>query len=395
MGEQALEGIRVLDLGNIIAGPWAGTILADFGADVIKIERPGDGDMLRGMGRYRDLWFTVDGRNKRTVTLNLKTEKGKEILTELMKKSDILIQNFRPGTFERIGFDWEKIHDINPRLIYVCVSGYGQTGPKSGKPGFDRMGLAEGGTLEVTGEAGRAPIKSGLSLGDFSTAMMACIGALMALHYRDITGEGQMIDACRTETMVRMQESIIAEYSYDGSIRTRMGNGTTITMPSGHFLTKDGKYLCISVSGDKLFNTWAEKIGREDLITDPRYCCQAQRMIPENRDALNVICAQWALEHTIDECLSVLGDDVPCAKVFNVVDIVNDPQYKYRNMILDVPTEEFGTIKMQGIVPKLSETPGKVRWPGKSLGYFNEEVYGELLNMTEEDLNILKNEGVI
>lgn len=395
MGKQALEGIKVLEVGNIVAGPWASTMLGDFGADIIKIEPPKGGDLMRGMGRVKDLWYCVEGRNKKCVTLNLKTEKGREILTELIKSADILFQNFRPGVFARMGFTWEKIHELNPRLIYVTSSGYGQDGPKAHKPGFDRMGLAEGGFLEVSGEEGRVPIKPGLSVADFYTAMFACIGALIALHNRETTGEGQMIDACLTDSMVRLQESIIAEYSYDGAIRTRIGNATTVTMPAGHFLTKDGKYFCISVTGDKLFNAWARKIGREDLIEDPRYCTQAQRSIDENRDAINKICEEWTREHTIDECLESMGDDIPCAKVYNVVDILNDEQYKFRNMILDVPTEKFGVIKMQGVVPKLSDTPGEVKFAGKPLGYFNEEIYTGVLGMTKEEISRLKEEGVI
>lgn len=395
MSKQALEGIKVLEVGNIIAGPWASTMLGDFGADIIKVEPPKTGDLMRGMGRIKDLWYCVEGRNKKCITLNLKTEEGRKLLTELIKGADIMFQNFRPGVFARMGFTWEKIHELNPKLIYVTSSGYGQDGPKAHKPGFDRMGLAEGGFLEVSGEAGRVPIKPGLSVADFYTAMFACIGALIALHHREETGEGQMIDACLTDSMVRLQESIIAEYSYDGTIRTRIGNTTTVTMPAGHFLTKDDKYFCISVTGDKLFNTWAKKIGREDLITDPRYCSQEMRSIAENRDAINNICAEWARTKTIDECLEAMGDDIPCAKVFNAADIVNDEQYKFRHMILDVPTEKFGTIKMQGITPKLSATPGEVKFAGKPLGWFNEEVYSKVLGLSEDDIVKLNEQGVI
>ncbi|MCI2106082.1 MAG: CoA transferase [Intestinimonas sp.] len=395
MGEQALKGIKVLEVGNIVAGPWAGTLLGDFGADVIKVEPPKTGDLMRGMGRIKDLWFCVEGRNKRCITLNLKSEKGKEMMAELIKEADILLQNFRPGVFDRMGFTWERIQELNPRLIYVCSSGYGQTGPKAKKPGFDRIGLAEGGFLEVTGEPDRAPIKPGISVADFYTALFAALGAMMALYHRDVmgTGKGQMIDCCLTDTMLRMQESILAEYSYDGTIRTRIGNGTFVTIPSGHFKTKDGKYLVLSVTGDKLFNMWAEKIGRADMITNSKYNNQEARQ--KARDEINQICADWALEHTIDECLRILGDDIPAAKVYNVVDILNEQQYKVRNMILDVATEKFGTIKMQGIVPKMSETPGEVKWAGKPLGYFNDEIYSKVLHKSQEEIEQMKSEGVI
>lgn len=395
MKEKALEGIKVLEVGNIVAGPWASTLLGDFGADIIKVEPPKTGDLMRGMGRIKDLWFCVEGRNKKCITLNLKSERGKELLTELIKDADVLFQNFRPGVFERMGFTWEKIQKINPRLIYVCCSGYGQTGPKAHKPGFDRIGLAEGGFLEVTGEPGRAPIKPGISVADFYTALFAALGAMIALYHRDALGgrKGQMLDCCLTDTMLRMQESIIAEYSYDGTIRTRIGNGTFVTIPSGHFETKDGKYLVLSVTGDKLFNKWATKIGREDMITDPKYNNQEARQ--QARDEINQICADWALEHTIEECLQILGDDIPAAKVYNVVDILKEEQYKVRDMILSVPTEKFGTIEMQGIVPKMSDTPGEVKWAGKPLGFFNNDVFTNVLHLSAEEIEQLKNEGVI
>ncbi len=394
MSRMPMEDIKVLEVGNIVAGPWGSTMLADFGAKVIKVEPPKGGDLMRGMGRIKDLWFCVDNRNKYCITLNLKSEKGREILSDLIKDCDVLFQNFRPGVFDRLGFSYEHLKELNPRIIYVTASGYGQNGPKAHKPGFDRMGLAEGGFLEVSGEKDGAPIKPGISVADFYTAMFGCIGALMALHNRDITGKGQHIDTCLTDSVLRLQESIIAEYSYDGAVRTRIGNGTTVTMPAGHFLTKDGRWFCISVTGDKLFNTWAERIGRADLIENPKYCNQQQRSIPENREEINAICAAWVKEHSIDDCLKILGDEIPCSKVFNAVDIVNEEQFKVRDMILDVPTEKFGVIKMQGIVPKLDENPGQVRWAGKPLGFFNDQIYKEL-GYSPEEISKLKDEGVI
>lgn len=395
MNEQALKGIKVLEVGNIVAGPWAATLLGDFGADVIKVEPPKSGDLMRGMGRIRDLWFCVEGRNKRCITLNLKTEKGKEIMTQLMKEADVLFENFRPGVFDRMGFTWERIQEINPRLIFVCSSGYGLTGPKAHKPGFDRIGLAEGGFLEVTGEPGRAPIKPGISVADFYTAQFAALGAMMALYHRDVlgTGKGQLIDCSLTDSMLRLQESILAEYSYDGAVRTRIGNAAVVTVPSGHFRTKDDKYLVMTMTGDKLFKAFAEKVNHPEWLTDPRYSTQEARQ--NHRNELNDFTANWVLSHTIDECLSILGDDIPAAKVYNVEDIMKEPQYKARDMILDVPTEKFGTIKMQGIVPKMSATPGQVKWAGKPLGYFNNEVFTDVLHMTKEEIAQLKTDGVI
>ena len=250
-------------------------------------------------------------------------------------------------------------------------------------------------TTFITGFPGEPPVKPGISVADFYTAMFACMGAMFAIYNRDVvgTGEGQMIDCCLTESMLRLQESIIAEYSYDGTIRTRIGNGTLVTVPSGHFLTKDGKYLVLSVSGDKLFKQWCESMGRPELAAVEDYKTGAGRTA--NREEINAICAEWAREHTIEECLEVLGDDIPNCPVYNVADIMQDEHFKARNAIVDVDTEQFGTLKMQNCVPKMYGTPGEIKWAGAPLGKFNEEVYGEKLGLTPEDLAKLKEEGVI
>ncbi|MCL1874961.1 MAG: CoA transferase [Synergistaceae bacterium] len=391
---QALEGLKVVEVGHILAGPWCGTLMADFGAEVIKVEPPKDGDMIRGMGRVKDLWYCVEGRNKKNITLNLKEQKGKEILKELLKDADVLIENFRPGVFSKLGFSWEILQEINPRLVYVCSSGYGQTGPYSHRPGFDRIGLALGGFLEVTGFPGEPPIKPGLSACDFYTAMLACSAAMFAIYSRDVvgTGKGQMIDCCLTESALRIQESIIAEYSYDGSIRTRIGNGTNVTIPSGHFLTKDDKYLVLTVSGDKLFKKFTEVTGMPELAENPEYSTGPLRT--KNREELNEITAKWARSHTIDECMAALGDEIPNCKVYNVEDIMKDEHFKARNAIIQVQTEKFGEISMQNVSPKMMGTPGEVKWAGAPLGKFNQEIYARL-GYTEEQIKDLEANGVI
>jgi len=395
MAKQALEGLKVLEIGNILAGPWCGTMMADFGAEVIKVETPKVGDLMRGMGRIKDLWYAVEGRNKKNITINLKSEKGKELFVKLIKDADILLENFRPGVFAKLGFTWDILQEINPRLVYVCSSGYGQTGPNAKKPGFDRIGLALGGFLEVTGEAGGPPIKPGISAADFYTALFACTGAMFAIYNRDVigTGKGQMVDCCLTESTLRLQESIIAEYSYDGNIRTRIGNGTFVTIPSGHFLTADDKWIVLSVSGDKLFCIWAEAVGRSDLITNPEYNNPQGRQ--RNREEINQIAEDWIKLHTVEECLEKFGDQIPCAKVYNVEDILNDEHFKARNAIIDVPTENFGTIKMQNVTPKMSDTPGEVKWAGAPLGKYNNEIFKEKLGLSEEEIAELQEEGVI
>ncbi len=395
MGRQALEGLKVIEVGNIIAGPWCGSMLADFGATVIKVEQPGTGDMIRGMGRIKDLWYTIEARNKKNITLNLKDPKGKEILWKLIEGADVLIENFRPGVFKKLGFTWEEMHKRNPRLIYSVASGYGTTGPYSHKPGFDRMGLALGGFLEVTGYPDTPPVKPGLSVADFYTALFGCAAVMFAIYDRDVngSGEGQMIDCCLTESILRLQESIIAEYSIDGTIRTRIGNGTTVTVPSGHFLTKDGRYLALSVSGDKLYRICMEKIGRPDMVEKEEYKTGTGRTA--HREEINKVFADWALEHTIDECLSILGDDIPNNRIYNAADIVKDPQFAFRNDIIEVESPKFGKFKMQNVVPKMSGTPGEVRWLGADLGAFNHEVLHDMLGYSDEEIEKFKAAGTI
>jgi len=391
---QALEGLKVVEVGHILAGPWCGTLMADFGAEVIKVEPPEEGDMIRGMGRVKDLWYCVEGRNKKNITLNLKDQKGKEILKNLIKDADVLIENFRPGVFKKLGFGWEILQEINPRLVYLCSSGYGQTGPYSHKPGFDRIGLALGGFLEITGFPGEPPIKPGISACDFFTAMLACAGVMFAIYNRDVvgTGKGQMIDCCLTESALRIQESIIAEYSYDGSIRTRIGNGTNVTIPSGHFLTKDDHYLVLTVSGDKLFRKFTEIIGMPELADKPEYSTGPLRT--KHRDEINEIAAKWARSHNINDCMTALGDEIPNCKVYNVEDIMKDEHFKARNAIIQVPTEQFGEISMQNVTPKMTGTPGEVKWAGAPLGKFNQEIYTRL-GYSDEQIKEMEANGTI
>lgn len=395
MSRQALEGLKVVEVGNILAGPWCGSMLADFGARVIKVEPPKTGDLMRGMGRIKNLWFSVESRNKQNVTLNLKSDEGKKILWQLIEDADVLIENFRPGVFEKLGFSWEEMHRRNPRLIYTVASGYGRTGPYAPRPGFDRMGLAMGGFLEVTGYPDTPPVKPGISVADFYTAMFSCMAVMFAIYDRDINGngEGQMIDCALTESVLRLQESIIAEYSYDGAIRTRIGNGTTVTVPAGHFKTKDSKYLAVSITGDKLYQLCMTKIGRQDMIDNPNYQSTIDRAA--HREEINDEFAKWALEHTLEDCLAILGEDIPSSPIYTVEDIMKDPQFAFRNDIVEVETEQFGKIKMQNVCPKMSATPGEIKWPGQPLGKFNRAVYGDLLGYTEEQLAKLEADGVI
>lgn len=393
--KQALEGLKVVEVGNILAGPFCGTMLADFGAEVIKVEPPKEGDLMRGMGRIKDLWFCVEGRNKKTVSLNLKDPRGKELLLALLKDADVLVENFRPGVFAKLGFTWEKLHEHNPRLIFMSSSGYGQTGPYSHRPGFDRIGMAMGGLLHITGFPDGPPIKPGLSLADFITALFGCIGVMFAVYSRDVvgTGQGQRVDCALTESMLRILESVLVEYNLEGYVRNRVGNATFVTIPSGHFLTKDDQYLVLTVAGDKVFADFARAIGRADLLESEEYRTAVGRM--RNMNELNKIAAEWARAHTIEECMAALGEEIPNCKVYTAADIMKDPHFAEREMFVTVPTKKFGEITMQGITPKMSGTPGQVKWAGPAIGAFNEEIYCGKLNLSKEEYEKLKAEGVI
>lgn len=385
----------MVELGNILAGPFCGTLMADFGAEVIKVEPPNVGDLMRGMGRIDEIWFAVEARNKKNITLNIQHPQGKLLLEKLLRDADIVTENFRPGVLAKLGFSWARLQEINSRLIYVCSSGYGQTGPYAHRPSLDRIGLATGGVLHVSGFPDGPPMKTGLSVCDFMTAMFGCIGAMFAVYNRDVvgTGIGQIVDCSLSETALRIQESIIAEYSYDGTIRERMGNEAIVTSPADHFLTKDNKYLILTVVGDKVFNQFARAIHQEELMDNPKFNNAKGRMV--YRKDLNKIAAEWASKYTLDECLSALGSEVPCSKVFNVEDVMNFEQFKFRDDIIKVATKQFGEICMQGIVPKLSGTPGEVKWAGEELGRFNEEIYCGKLGLSREELDQLKTDGVV
>ena len=391
----ALDGLKVIELGSAVSAPFCAALLADFGANVIKIESPKGGDMLRGMGNYKDLWFAVENRNKKNITLNLKTPEGVEILNRLLVDADILIENMRPGALGRLGFSWETVHEKFPKVIMVSISGYGQTGPYASKPGFDRLGVAMGGLTFVTGPADGEPTRPGFSIADYTTGAYGLIGALIALYNRDVVGSGlgQHIDASLYESIMRMNECNIADYSYKGTIRHRTGNSHPSTIPGGNFLTKDNQYLVLACGGEKLFRLFASKIGREDLLTDERYSSGEARIA--NRDEINRIAADWIKAHTMEECRSIFGDDIPNGAVYSVKDMFEDPHIAERKDLVQVETDKFGEITMQGIYPKLSGTPGEIKWAGGRLGQFNDEVYGEILGMSKEEMQTLAEKGII
>jgi len=399
--ERPLEGLRVLELGSLIAGPFATRIMAEFGAEVIKVERPGAGDPLR-VWRYVDprtetsLWWALQSRNKKLVTLNVGHQDGQALAKRLAAEADILVENFKPGTLEKLGLGWDALHELNPRLILVRVSGYGQTGPYKDRPGFANIGEAMGGIRYVTGEPGRAPVRSGISLGDSLASLYAVIGALIAVHARDVLGrgEGQVVDVALYEAVFNLMESMVPEFDVAGIVRERTGSSLPGITPSNTYCSGDGSYVAIGGNSDAIFKRLMKAIGRPELGEDPRYKTNADRT--EHAEELDALIEEWVQLHPTGEILRILDEAaVPVGPIYSVDDIVEDEQYQAREMLLETEIEGIGPVKMPGLVPKLSETPGGVEWYGGLLGAHNEEVYGGLLGLSAEEIERLSEEGVI
>ena len=399
--ERPLGGLRVLELGSLIAGPFATRIMAEFGADVIKVERPGTGDPLRSW-RYVDprtetsLWWAVQSRNKKLVTLDLNHPDGLDLAKRLAAESDILVENFKPGTLEKLGLGWEVLHELNPRLILVRVSGYGQNGPYKDRPGFANIGEAMGGLRYVTGEPDRPPVRTGISLGDSLASLYAVIGALMAVHARDARGggEGQVVDVALYEAVFSLMESMIPEHDVAGVVRERTGAALPGITPSNSYCTGDGSYVAIGANSDAIFKRLMSVIGRPELGEDPRYGTNAERT--EHAEELDGMIEEWTERHTLEKILRALEEaDVPAGPIYSVADIVQDEQYRAREMIVEGKIEGVGPVKMPGLVPKLSETPGEVEWYGGPLGAHNEDVFGGLLGLSGEEIERLSGEGAI
>ena len=375
--------------------------MAEFGAEVIKVERPGVGDPLRTW-RYVDprtetsLWWALQSRNKRLVTLNVGHPDGLDLAKRLAAQSDILVENFKPGTLEKLGLGWDVLHELNPRLILVRVSGYGQTGPYKDRPGFANIGEAMGGIRYVTGEPGRAPVRSGISLGDSLASLYAVIGALMAVHARDVRGggEGQIVDVALYEAVFNLMESMVPEYDVAGIVRERTGSSLPGITPSNTYCSKDGSFVAIGGNSDAIFKRLMGAIGRPELGDDPRYATNADRT--EHAEELDSLIEEWVEGRSTGEIMRTLADaDVPVGPIYTVEDVVEDEQYEAREMLLEAEVEGIGPVKMPGLVPKLSGTPGEVEWYGGALGSHNEEVYGGLLGLSAGEIGRLAEEGAI
>ena len=394
-----LKGIRVIEMGQLLAGPFVGSRLADFGAEVVKIETPGTGDPMREWGHHRykgkSLWWPTLARNKKSVTVNLREKEGQEIVRKLLSSADGLIENFKPGTLEKWGMSPEELHQINPKLIIVRVSGFGQTGPSAGRPGFASIGEAMGGIRFINGFPNTPPPRFGISLGDTLTAMFAVEGFLMALFERAANdGKGQIVDAAITESCFSMLESTLTEYDKCGIIRQPSGTGLANVAPSNIYPTSDDNFVVVAANLDAMFKRLCEAMDKTEWANDPRFLDHKAR--GNNASELDGLIADWTKTLTIKEIGQKLDDHgVVWGPINSIKEIIEDEQFKSRDMILEIEDETFGSLKVPGIVPKLSKTPGQVAWLGpQSAGSHNKEVLSDL-GFTEEEQKELLDKKII
>jgi crotonobetainyl-CoA:carnitine CoA-transferase CaiB-like acyl-CoA transferase len=389
-----LADIRVLELGQLIAGPFCGQLLGDLGAEVIKLEPPGVGDAMRDWGRGLPVWWSVIARNKKSATLNLREPRGQQLVRELVKVSDVVIENFRPGTMEKWGLGYEALAAINPKIIMVRVSGFGQSGPYAQRAGYGSVGEAMGGIRYIAGDPDRPPVRTGLSIGDSLAATFACMGALAALHHREKTGVGQVVDSAIYEAVLAMMESTIPEYSEGGLIRERSGAILPKTAPSNVYPTKSGEMIVMGANQDSVFARLCEAMGAAALAQDPRFVDHVAR--GEHQAELDKVISAWTATCEADPLLARLERfGVPAGRIYRAPDMLADPHFAARRSIVDVPHPTFRNLKMQDVFPRMSATQGAVRWPGPPLGAHNDEVYGGLLGIGAAERAALARDGII
>ena len=397
MQPSALNGLRVIELGQLIAGPFAAKILGEFGAEVIKIEPPGMGDPLRKWRLLKDgtsVWWQVQSRNKKSVSLDLRQPEAQEIVRRLVKEADVLIENFRPGTLEGWGLCWEELHALNPGLVMLRISGYGQTGPYRDRPGFGVIGEAMGGLRYLTAEPGRTPVRVGVSIGDSLAALQGVIGVLLALYHRNAQGaEGQVIDVALYESVFSVMESLLPEYSAFGVVREPSGSALPGIAPTNAYRCADGGFALIAGNGDGIFKRLMSQIGRDDLGAEPSLADNAGRVA--RAEELDAAIGAWAAQRPLHEVLKALDDArVPAGRIYNARDISEDPHFRARDMILETRLPDGQVIEVPGIVPKLSLTPGRVGGLAPSLGADTEAVLKQA-GVSESALTELRSKGII
>lgn len=392
----ALRGIRVIEMGQLIAGPFAGKTLGEFGAEVIKIEPPGAGDPLRNWRMLKEgtsVWWQVQSRNKRSIALDLRSPEGQDIARQLIATADVLIENFRPGTLESWGMGWDVLSELNPGLVMLRISGYGQTGPYRDLPGFGAIGEAMGGLRHLTGEPGRVPVRCGISIGDTLAALHGTIGILTALYHRKVNGgKGQVIDVALNEAVLNVMESLIPEYSAFGAVREAAGSALPGIAPSNAYRCSDG-YVLIAGNGDSIFKRLMQTIDRDDMAAEPDLANNAGRVmrVAELDEAIGA----WTASKTVSQVLDILGQArVPAGKVYTAEDIVADPHFRARDMILSQTTRDGYEVEVPGIVPKLLGTPGTVRSSAPRLGEDTDGVLRQL-GLADQTINVLRGRGVI
>lgn len=397
-GTGPLSDLRVLEMGQLLAGPFCGQLLGDFGAEVVKVEQPEVGDPMRQWGREKpygeSLWWPVVARNKKSVTVDLRTPGGQDLLRRLVAHADIVIENFRPGTLERWNLGYEQLTAINPRMVLVRVTGFGQTGPYASRAGYGSIGEAMGGLRYITGEPDRPPSRTGISIGDSLAGTFAALGALMAVHARERTGRGQVVDAAIYEAVLAMMESLVPEYVTAGYTRERTGAVLPNVAPSSLYPTADGDSILIGANQDTVFRRLAQAMDVPELAEDPRYATHAAR--GGHYRELDERIAEWTSSHAADKLLSLLEDHgVPAGRIYRAQDMLADPHFAAREAIVRLPHPVFGELAMQNVVPRLSDTPGQVHGVGPNLGQHTDEVLRELLNLSDEDIAQLRGDGAI
>jgi formyl-CoA transferase len=398
-----LAGVKVVELGQLIAGPFAGKFFAEFGAEVIKIEPPANaqgegGDPLRNWRKLHDgtsLWWYLQARNKKSVTIDLRKREGQEVARRLVRGADVLIENFRPGTLEKWGLGYDALSRDNPGLVMLRLSGYGQTGPYRDLAGFGAVGESMGGMRYITGFPDRPPVRLNISIGDALASMHGVIGAMMALHHRNASaqGKGQVVDVALYEAVFNMMESTLPEYDMFGEIRERTGTNLTGIVPSNTYLSRDGLHVVIAANGDSIFRRLMQAMGRDDLANDGDLAGNAGRAA--RRDELDAAIGSWAAEYDAEELLALLNAaQVPNGKIFSIADIVKDPQYLAREMIRSFRLDDGTPVKMPGVVPRLSATPGDIEWLGPKLGEHTDAVLGTL-GYDAAELAAMRERGII